>query len=201
MKHSLDDKKEMILARQRIFAEELGRRVLFKPQLHVWMILIPIIFVFYLQDLMKYKNGRREFADNFLLSHFKALNEAADALAAGREPDAEAIARQSGLQSEAEGEYAHYLQMLIEHYHRLLQAEGNDYEALIRAAYDNNHSNFLLYINQLHQAEVGLNRALSPELHTGKEGAENVTQVITRIEAEANRLRRREAEEIFRSNR
>ncbi len=191
---SQHDKKELILAQERKFAAQLGRLVFSKPKLHTWMILIPFLFVFFIQDLMKYKKGRRAFSDNYLLSHEKALNEAEDALVQGRKPDAEAIARQADLEDKPRKKYAEFLTVLVEHYTCLLQAKGNSYESLLRSAYGNNRTNFLLFINLLNQAEKKLNQALTPQLSKEEEG---IDLTIQKMEVGSNQLRRTEAEQIF----
>jgi hypothetical protein len=189
-----NDNKELILAQERKFAAQLGRSVFSKPQLHTWMILIPFLFVFFIQDLMKYKKGRRAFSDNYLLSHEKALNEAEDALVQGRKPDAEAIARQADLKGKARERYAEFLTVLVEHYTCLLQAKGDSYESLVRSAYGNSRTNFLLFTNLLNQAEKKLNQALTPQLSKDQDG---VASTIQKMERGLNQLRRSEAEQIF----
>ena len=191
---SQNDKKELILARERKFAAQLGRLVFSKPKLHTWMILIPFLFVFFIQDLMRYKKGRRAFSDNYLLSHEKALKEAEDALAQGRKPNAEVIARQADLQGKSQEKYAEFLTVLAEHYTWLLQAQGDSYESLVRSAYGNNRTNFLLFANCLNQAEKKLNQALTPQLSKEEDG---VDLTIQKMEAASNQLRRTDAEHIF----
>ncbi len=191
---SLNDKKEIILARERKFAAQLGRQVFSKPKLHTWMILIPFLFVFFIQDLMKYKNGRRAFSDYFLLSHEKALNEAEDALVQGRKPDAEAIARQADLKGKAKEKYAEFLTVLVEHYTCLLKAKGDSYESLVRSAYGNSRINYLLFSNLLNQAEKKLNQALAPQLSNEQDG---VGDTIQKMAVGSEQLRRTEAEQIF----
>ena len=191
---SQHDKKELILAQERKFAAQLGRRVFSKPKLHSWMILIPFLFVFFIQDLMRYKKGRRAFSDNYLLSHEKALKEAEDALAQGRKPDAEAIANQADLQGKSQEKYAEFLTVLAEHYIWLLQAQGDSYESLVRSAYGNNRTNFLLFSNCLNQAEKKLNQALAPQLSKEEDG---IDLTIQKMEVASNQLRRTDADHIF----
>ena len=188
------DKKELIIAQERKFAAQLGRLVFSKPKLHTWMILIPFLFVFFIQDLMKYKKGRKAFSDNYLLSHEKALNEAEDTLVEGRKPDAEAIARQADLQGKSQEKYAKFLTVLVEHYTWLLQAQGDSYESLVRSAYGDSRTNFLLFINCLNQAEKKLNQALTPQLSKEEDG---VDLIIQKMEVASNQLRRTDAEHIF----
>jgi hypothetical protein len=188
------DKKELILAWEEKFAAQLGRQIFNEPKLHTWMILIPFLFVFFIQDLMKYKKGRKDFSGNYLLSHKKALEEAEDALILGRKPDAEAIARQADLQGKAREKYAEFLTILVAHYTWLLQAQGDSYESLVRSAYGNNRTNFLLFTNCLNQAEKKLNQALAPQLSKEQDG---VGRTIQKIEVASNQLRRSDADQIF----
>jgi hypothetical protein len=190
-----NDKKELILAQQRKFAAQLGRHVLSKPKLHTWMILIPFLFIFFIQDLMKYKKGRKAFSESYLFSHEKALNEAKDALAEGRKPDTEAIARQANnLQGKSREKYTEFLAVLVEHYTSLLQAEGDNYESLVRSAYGNSRTNFQLFINKINQAEKELDQALTPQLRKELEG---VNSTIQKMEVGSKQLRRTEVEQIF----
>ena len=191
---SKHDKKELILTQEKKFAAQLGRLVFSKPKLHTWMILIPFLFVFFIQDLMKYKQGRKAFSGNYLLSHEKALKEAEDALAQGRKPDGEAIARQADLQGKSQKKYAEYLTVLVDHYTWLLQAQGDSYESLVRSAYGNSRTNFLLFTNCLNQAEKKLHQALTPQLSKDQE---RVDLTIQKMEVALNQLRRTDAEHIF----
>ncbi len=191
---SLNDKKKLILAQERKFAAQLGRQVLSKPKLHTWMILIPFLFIFFIQDLMKYKKGKKAFTDNYLLSHEKALNEAMDALAEGREPDTEAIARKANLKGKSLERYTEFLTVLVQHYTSLLQAKGDSYESLVKSAYGNSRTNFLLFNNQINQIEKKLSQALTPQLGKDQEG---VNSTIQKMEVGTRQLRRTEAEEIF----
>lgn len=191
---SRDEKKELILSRERTFAAQLGQVVLSKPKVHAWMIFIPFLFVFFIQDLMKYKKGRKEFSENYLLSHVRALQEAENALVEERKPDTDSIARQSELKGKARQKYAAILAILAEHYIGLLEAEGEGFPSLVKAAYGDNYTNYLLFLNQLAQAEKSLNEALLPRLSKTREG---VHSVIEKMEDGSNRLRRAEAEKIF----
>ena len=89
---SNDEKKNYILDYERKFAAQLGRAIMQKPKLSTWMVLIPFIFIFYFQDLSKYKNSRQDFSENYLHSRKIALEEAEAALAEHREHDTQAIA-------------------------------------------------------------------------------------------------------------
>jgi len=78
------EKSTIILEEEEKFALILASQVINKPQLSLWMILIPIFFVFYFTNLSKYKNGCRQFADNYLIDKKRALNEAIAVVEGGR---------------------------------------------------------------------------------------------------------------------
>ena len=142
----MHNNKQLILEYERKFSAKLASLVLNKPKLSSWMIFIPFIFIFYIQDLMKYKKGRTEFMDNYLLSHKKALNEAYEVIAESRKPDTEALANQADLKGKSSLMYAKLLSVLVEHYTCLLKTEGSSYSALIISAYGKNKTNLLLFL-------------------------------------------------------
>jgi hypothetical protein len=191
--NELEEKGRMILAQERLFADILASRALSKPKPNVWMILIPIIFVFYMNDYKKYKDGRQVFADQYLMSRKRALDEAVASLTANRDPDLEPLVSVSDLPEAARQQYHDLLTVLIENYRDLLQTEGETVNDLVRAAYANK-TNYLLFLNRLNRAEKELNAALRPVLDdTDKE----MGDVIMTIERSSEELRRSKAEEIF----
>jgi hypothetical protein len=179
--------KKLIIGQERKFSAQLCRFILHKPMLSSWMIFIPFIFVFYIQDFMKYKKGKQDFMENFLLTRNKALNEAEAALAEHRDIDTGIIAQQAELSPEAREEYAGFMAVLADHYSALLQATGETYEELLRSAYGRN-KNYQAYIDQLGKAEKALNKALSPGL---EESTEGVADVVGSIERYSEKIRRK----------
>ena len=185
--------KKLIIAQERRFAAQLCRFILHKPTLSGWMVMIPFLFIFYIQDLMKYKNGKQVFMENFMLTRNKALDEAESALAEKRDIDTGVIAQQAELSPEAREEYAGFMAVLADHYSALLQASGETYEELLRSAYGRN-KNYQAYIDQLGKAEKSLNKALSPGL---EESTEGVTDIVGSIERYSEKIRRTDANEVF----
>ncbi len=186
--------KQLILKYETIFAAKLASKVLFKPKLSSWMIFIPFIFIFYIQDLIKFKKGRKEFMANYLLSHEKALNEAEETIKESRKPDTATLAKKSGLKGKALEKYADLLLVLAEHYIPLLKADGDTYSALIKAAYSNNKTNLLLFFNQLGKAEKTLNKALAPKL---KKSNASAVEIIKKMEKYSEILRREDIKDIY----
>lgn len=189
----IENIKKLIIAQERRFAARLCRFILHKPTLSTWMIMIPFIFIFYIQDLMKYKQGKQGFMENFLLTRNKALAEAEAALAEQRKVDARAIAQQAKLPVEAGEKYAEFIGLLADYYRGLLQAEGETYEELLQSVYGR-RKDYLTHVGQLGRAEKALNKALRPEL---EKSTEDVADVVGCIERYSEKLRLADAKEFF----
>ena len=191
--NDMDAVKKIIVAQERKFAAQLCRFILHKPTLSSWMIMIPFIFIFYIQDLMKYKNGKQVFMDNFILTRNKALDEAEAALAEKRDIDTGVIAQQAKLSTEAQEKYAEFMAVLADHYSLLLQASGETYEEMLRSAYGRS-KNYLAYLELLSKSEKSLNKVLQPGL---EESTEGVADVVGSIERYSEKIRRSDAKEVF----
>lgn len=186
--------KDIILNHERGYAAQLGRIILEKPKLSSLMIFIPFLFIFYIQDLLKYKKAKKEFTVHFLYDREKALQEAVDALSDNRKTDTEAIAKQAGLSRKSVLNYADLLDVMATHYITLLKGKGDDYETLVRSSYNNNKQRFENFIDRITQAELSLNKTLKPELKKEQEG---VAATIKKIEDGNRQLRAIEVKQIF----
>ncbi len=191
--NSIDRKKKEILAYERRFAFKLGEHVLEKPKMNIWMILIPIIIVYHMFRFQKYVDGKNKFAQNYLKTREQALESAGSAVAEGKAKDVNSITAQIPLPAEARGPYSHLLSVLADHYVALLQADGETIDALLRRAY-RSRTDFLLFFNQLSQAEKSLNAALRP--HLDQEHKE-IDEAIRRIQEISEHMRRAEASRVF----
>ena len=187
------EKSAIILEQEEKFAVTLASQVIHKPQLSLWMILIPIFFVFYFNNLNKYKKGCKQFAENYVIDKKRALNEAVEVVNRGREPDIRALAELPNMNSNARQKQANILTVLVEHYTILLNSDGEDFASLIRAAYGS-LTNYLLFLNRLNQAEKEVNKTLKPEIN---EPNEVINDIVTRMEDLSERIRRETAESIF----
>jgi len=188
------DQQELIQAYERGFAARLASQVLTKPRLNAWMIFIPFIFIFYFQDFSKYKKQRKAFIDNWMLSRKRMLNESVDALDEDRNPDVDGLCEVADLPEKAKKPYGRLLRVLADHYTGLLRAEAEDYPALVRSFYRGKKGDYLYFINQLLEAEKALNKALAPQL---KKTNPEVGQTISKIETQADRIRRQEIEDFL----
>jgi hypothetical protein len=188
------DQRELIQAYERGFAARLASRVLTKPRLNAWMIFIPFIFIFYFQDFSKWKKQRKAFIDNWMLSRKRMLNETLHALDEDRKPDIGGLCEVADLPEKAQKHYSRLLRILAGHYTVLLKAGADDYPGLVRSAYQGKKGDYLFFINQLLDAEKALNNSLAPQL---KKTNPDVGQTISKIETQADQIRRQEIEDFF----
>lgn len=191
--NSIRQKRQLILAYEQRFTKSLSIKVLDKPQLHIWMILIPIIFVHFFLEWKKYKNCSISFNKNYIITFNRALDEAVSFVQDGREPDLDTLAKMPDIPAGAQQKLAELFSVLIEHYEALLRATGSDYQALVREVY-RSRGNYLLFINQLNNAEKKFNAALKPQLETT---IDDVNDIVCAIEMYSEKIRRSDAEEIF----
>jgi hypothetical protein len=190
---SENNRVQLILEHEQGFADHLALKVFEQPKMGLWMILIPIIFVFYLNDLKKCKEGRQAFVANYLLSRKCAIAEAAEVEKSGRKPDLRSLAAKAGLPPDARQRFTEMLAILVEHYIVLLRSEGNNYQALLLNAY-RSHDNYSAFINRLNEAEKALNLALTPQL---TESVKEVGDVVRSIEMYSGKIRRAAGEKYF----
>lgn len=189
---ALRDRKELIGDWERGLANAVGAKVFEKPQASFWMIVLPILFLYFLYRMQKYKTGRLRFEEEFLRTRRLALDLAEAALASGGKADLEAAVRGAGLIDRLERPYAAWLRELVEFYMDLLKVEGARFEELVRAAF-RNRAELLLRLNRLNRVEQEFYRALRPTL-AGTEGAHEILRVMAE---EIERLRREMAGRVF----
>jgi len=188
----LNQKKEFILARELAFANAVGAAVFEKPKVSFWMVLVPLLFLYFIYRMQRYKSGRMKFDEEFMTTRRRAMNLALEAVETGTRPDIDRIARESGLTEAHEKPYASWLKVLVDFYMDLLAANGDSFDSLVRSAY-RNRTNCLLTLNRLSTVEREFYAAVKPQL-AATEGA---AAVIATIETESQRLRRDLAENIF----
>lgn len=189
---ALRDRKELIGDWERGLANAVGAKVFEKPQASFWMIVLPILFLYFLYRMQKYKTGRLRFEEEFLRTRRLALDLAEAALASGGKADLEAAVRGAGLIDRLERPYAAWLRELVEFYMDLLKVEGARFEELVRAAF-RNRAELLLRLNRLNRLEQEFYRALRPTL-ADTEGAHEILRVMAE---EIERLRREMAGRVF----
>jgi hypothetical protein len=193
MEADLDFNRELILAHERRFAGYVAGEVVDKPVLAMWMILIPVFFVFYFYQLKRYKSGLKDFSENFLLTRKRTLDAVWEGATSKTSADLERVVELSDIPPGAQGQYRAWVELLADHYLLLIQARGGSYDELVKAAYKKK-SNYLQRLENLNQVEVDLNTALAPHL-PGDE--QTIEAVIESIQESVKRLRQSQSKEIF----
>ena len=194
--NSLETKRHIIEEQERRFAYLLASRVIQKPKLSIWMILVPIIFVYFFYRLNQYKAGRHQFVNNFMISRKRALDAARHAVETGSAADLDALAQQAELPPEARQPYQKMLAVFNDYYMDLLQAQGKNFKALVRSTFKSK-TDYLIQLNRFNQTEKELNAALRPHMADTTEG---FNEIVARIEQSSAELRRDDADSLFASN-
>jgi hypothetical protein len=201
---NLEARHAMILHQERVLSYELAKVMIKKPRVSVWMVMLPLLFLFFIQDVRKYKAGIRDFADGFFKNKKIALDltlkamledvplkEALTAFASNVEP---VLSDQMELHEKQMKEIA-YLMM---HYQRLLTARGDTYEALIKNTFGSAaaYQRFLDGLADL-EREV-IRSALTFARSDGVAKEVETPQELAKLMQNAMRqIRRRECERIF----
>jgi hypothetical protein len=196
----LHKKFENILGRERQIAKSIALSVMESKPLGVWDVTIPVIFIL---NFMKQKHRRELFAQNLLFTKKLALEAALDikkngisretALTHIEAKTSELLDRvKKGLYSEKiRRQQIKEIETLIDHYCRLLEAQGEDYPTMVVNAYPN-AKDYLSFLGQLKAAEKEVIIAAKQTL--GDLTDENMA---ARIETAINRIRQNQAREIF----
>jgi hypothetical protein len=187
-------KRDLILDYEKALAQALASKVLDKPKPPLWMIFVPVFFVFFAQKMGQYKKGLQDFVDNYLKPRSLALEKAQEALTMGGVFDPQApLPMLERIPESVRPVCLHWLTIMAEHYGLLLAARGNSHAALVRGSY-RTKTDYLLFLNCLHQAENAFNLALLP----GMEGDnQDLRAVVDRIDTWSVELRRQDADKIF----
>ena len=168
---SLKDKYDVIHAHEERFAYNLAKEVVKKPEVSVWMILIPVLFVHHMFRVSQYKKSVRSFAENILEARQKALEKAYQEAAAGKRIAYTLDDYFPGvlLSSKAEkilaDKQVRVIRILNEHYLALLQARGKRLGELVKSVYRSS-GEYRRFLDRLADSEKELNRHLLEHFHT-----------------------------------
>lgn len=188
----LIQKKEIILRHELAFAKEIGAAVFEKPRVSFWMVFIPILFLYFIYRMQKFKSDRAKFDEEFMTTRRAAMDVALGAAAADGMTEMDRTARGSELPAPLQKPYLSWIKTLSSHYLELLTADGDDFESLVRAAY-RNRNNYLLVLDGLNTVEKEFYTALKPFL----DSVEGTADIIATIESQSRRLRSEMVDRIF----
>ncbi len=192
------DKYDIIINAEQQFAREVSLGVIYLRPPSVWHYVIPGMFVI---DFLRRGSTIRKYTETFLFPRKLALQAARDlsgdntkaSTAPYRETEIKNWLAALKLDSQdlvlAQTET---VDLLIDHYVKLLQAEGENYYDLIQNAYSS-HKNFEAHLRQITAAENKVDRAI-----LAKVGDNQAVKEKLRLEAQQVEHRRRKIlEDIF----
>jgi hypothetical protein len=197
----LDTKYENILSQERSFAKTVANAVIGQNPVAVWDVLIPIVFIF---NFLKFKRTRETFALNVMFTKKLALEAAFGMIKKGESKEAAMtrIKEKTGevLASDQKGIYSSKIRqrqmreidLLIDHYWKLLNAEGKDYATMVKNTYTD-RKNYIVFVEQLEQLEKDVISAATQTL-----GNSSASGIASKLEETTERIRRAEIETIFR---
>lgn len=187
-------KREVLIEYERAMARKLALDIFDRPRPQIWMILVPIFLVFFMQKVREYSSGLDDFVDNYMRPRLAALDHAAQLLTAGNNVQGDRMQEMlSQVPENARPLFVDWMDMLTEHYQSLLQADGDDAGTFIRAAY-RTKTDYLLWCNALNRVENSYNLALMPDI-AGEQ--EDVGCIVRRMHDSLVRLRRQEADTLY----
>ncbi len=165
----MDNKYDLILAAEEAFARQVALGVIVTMPQSAFHYMIPFMFVF---DFLRRNATIRHYTRHFMVPRKLAIAAAYDIFngesratrVSGIEPEIGAWLNGLKLFSSAVREkQMGVIHLLVEHYLKLLQADGDSCNALIRNGYDN-RQNYEACLRRLAASEEELDRAIIEEL-------------------------------------
>ena len=202
MPTKLKHKFDVIFARERQMARSVALQAIKPKPFSVWEVLIPVIFIL---GFMRSKEQREVFAQNLIFTKKMALEAAFEMLHKKRSKTAVlsriASETQDLLASVADGVYSEAIRqkqlqeidLLIDHYCKLMGGEGRDYVTLVTNAY-RTREDYEAFQDKLTSAERRVTQAARDTL-----GNQTDDQMVVRIDTACDRFRRQEVETIYSS--
>jgi len=193
-------KYKMILEHEVTMARSISAVLIQSKPISVWEIMIPVIFIL---NFAKIKQSREVFVQNHLFTKNMALKAALDMSKKGysKQEVMESIEAQTcktlasvpeNLYSEEiRSEQVKEIELLVDHFRQLFEADGEDYAALVVGAYQT-RDRYVDFFKRLKAAENNVMTAARRTL-----GDEADSQTAGRLEDITDRTRAAGAEKIF----
>ena len=186
---------------ERFIGNSVALRVIKSQPIGVWEFLIPIVFILH---FMRNKQSRELFIQNYMFTKRHALDAAFKMLKKGHsrqnvisgiEDKTRALLtapETQGLYSESiRQQQMNEIELLFDHYGKLLGAEGEDYDALTRNVYGS-RQNYFVFHEQLKSAEKKVSDAARQTL-----GSKADIDALLSIEKATEEIRQSRIEKIF----
>lgn len=197
---NLKKKFDIIFFREQAMAKSVALQAMKPKPFSVWEVLIPVVFIL---GYMRSKEQREIFAQNLMFTKKMALEAAFEMLKKNRSKTdvMRRVASETDnlLRSVSNAVYSdairlqqiNEIDLLTDHYCKLLRAEGNDYAALVVNAYQTKTA-YALFQDELTLAERKVTQAARETL-----GGQTDIEMAIRIETATGRFRQKENETIF----
>lgn len=190
--------RDIILAAEEAFARQVALGVIVTTPQSAFHYLIPFMFIF---DFLRRTATIRHYSKHFLFPRRLALDAAQDILGgedrskrlSAIEPQIKAWLNALKLHSSAvQQKQMDVIHVLVEHYMKLLQVNGDKYNALVRNGYDN-RQNYEAHLSHLAAEEEALDRAILEELGHN----EKLRQKLHAEREQVKRLSEKRMDQIF----
>jgi signal transduction histidine kinase len=193
----MDKNYNIVLDAEESFARAVALGVHVKRPLTTWHFLLPGMFIF---DFLRRSSGTRRYSTLFVFPRKLALDGALDILnGEDRKNILSRIEEEIRLWLTSLKLYSERLlrrhteeiDLLIDHYYKLLHAEGNNYHTLVKNAYKT-REHYAAHLHRLSAAEQEVDRAIAEIRGETKEIMERLrveqTQVMELREKEVNQI-------------
>jgi hypothetical protein len=192
------DKYELILSAEESLARQVALGVIIMQPLTVWHYLIPFMFIY---DFLRRTVTIRRYTQHFMFPRRLAVDAARDILRGEAREE-----RRVGVGDDTKG-WLHSLDLysdtlyeaqmkmidlLVDHYAKLLQVEGNTYDALVRNAYTSG-VDYEAHLSLLTAVEKEVDRAIMERLGE----TEKLREKILAEQEQLERMRQKDMERIF----
>ena len=192
------EKVDKILAAEEAFARRVALGVLVTAPQSVFHALIPFMFIF---DFLRRGAVIRRYTGFFMFPRKLAVRAALDIIEGDKkarrlshiEPEIETWLNTLKLYSSGvHRKQMEIVELLVENYLKLLEADGETYHALMKTAYDN-RQNYEAYLRRLASVEEELDKAIIETLGD----TEKLRQKIEAEREQVKRLSDKLVDEIF----
>ena len=195
----IEEKHELIRRREELLAYDVAKQVIEKPKASIWIIFMPILFVFHAQRMQKYKKSIHAFARHFMHTKGLALDAAREEAKTGKPPegypgDSEQNSGHGRGNAAIRERQLREIAILKEHYLLLLKRPGETYPALLKNAYGSG-GHYRFFLNRLFDAEEAVTDAVIESQHATPDP--DARDVVMRMKEVTEKLREKEMKDIF----
>ena len=194
----MQTKYGIILAYEESFARAVAMGVIIRKPLSVFHLLVPFMFIF---DFIRRKSDTEMFTKNFLFTRKLALDAAVDInqgedrqrqLAKIKNETRDRLTSQKFYSPKIHQGQMTKINLLIDHYSKLLEAEGDSYPSLVKNAYQT-RDHFEAFLHQLTSIEKDIDRGVIEILG----GTEEAWQSMRTKQTVMDEMRTRGVHKLF----